>query len=187
MVAVQVSKDSFGFRLRPISTTVMSGPSHIAGLDLAIPSARGFKGQSIANFDLVWINSCGLQVINVQKHIWAASEKSAQRQPMDLGQAGFCELSLRRTWNISEFRRCVVTPFGGNDMHLVTNLQKFAGLLECRLRAFPAMDQLDAILTIGLDGEAHFFFLRFFFRISAWARKASASVLISPEREASAV
>jgi hypothetical protein len=50
----------------------MSGSSHIAGLDLAIPSARGFKGQSIANFDLVWINSCGLQVINVQKHIWAA-------------------------------------------------------------------------------------------------------------------
>jgi hypothetical protein len=62
----------------------MSGPSHIAGLDLAIPSARGFKGQSIANFGLVWINSCGLQVIDVQKHIWAASEKSAQRQPMDL-------------------------------------------------------------------------------------------------------
>jgi hypothetical protein len=72
-------------------------------------------------------------------------------------------------------------------MHLVTSLQKFARLLKRSLRAFPAMDQLAAMLTIGLDGETHFFFLRFFFRISAWARKASASVLISPERDVSAL
>jgi hypothetical protein len=79
----------------------------------------------------------------------------------------------RRPWQTFEFRRCLVTPFGGDDVHLVTNLQKFARFLERRLRAFPAMDYLAAILTVGLNGEAHFSFLRFFFRISAWTRKAS--------------
>ena len=31
---------------------------------------------------------------------------------------------------------------------------------------------------VGISSEAHFFFLRFFFRTSTWARNASASVII---------
>jgi hypothetical protein len=50
--------------------------SHFARLRLAVTSACGFERQPIANPDFVRINSSGLQLADVQKHIGSAAVDS---------------------------------------------------------------------------------------------------------------
>jgi hypothetical protein len=71
-------------------------------------------------------------------------------------------------------------------MHIITTgLRKLSCFPERRLGRLPAMDQL-SMLAVGFDGEAHFFFLRFFFITAACARKASARERICVDTKASA-